>query len=253
MRAVSAEQPSVVKRQDEWKHPAEGRQSGDVKITAVSQPSSVKIVAMKNVRPCLDCRGDPPGAGKIEIFTALLTLPPAARLSHDEPDCVLKVTDAPQRSQRGCNAFGGGHAALAPPAAEVVVGQFHNIGVLTALAAHGQGRTVAAVAVRMKQLPGHRFRPAGLVGCTDLQDVHRGIGYRLDRESGNDFPFLSGPHDHAGRVTDPVRNNGICKYFGRLANEYWRKIFQRIPRVIFSIRPVGQKPFALSTCSASAM
>jgi hypothetical protein len=127
-----------VERQDEWKHPAEGRQSGDVKIPTVSQPSAVKIVAMKDVRPGLDSRGNPPGAWKIKIFTAVPTLPPAARLADDEPDRVLKVTDTLQRSQRGRNAFGGRHAPLAPGTAEVIVGQFRDIRVLTPFPAYDQ-------------------------------------------------------------------------------------------------------------------
>jgi len=62
---------------------------------------------------------------------------------------------------------------------------------------------VAPNAVGLKQLPGNRFRPAAPICGTDLDDMHREIGYRLDRKSGNDFPFLSRPHNHAGRVTDP--------------------------------------------------
>ena len=98
--------------------------------------------------------------------------------------------------------LGGGQAALTPPAAEVVMCQFSNIGVLAALASHDQGAIVARGAVGMKQPPCDRLGPAGLVGGTDLDDMHRGIGYRLDGESGNDFPFLSGPDDHPCRATD---------------------------------------------------
>src|SRR6185436_12542260 len=66
---------------------------------------------------------------------------------NQNPHGPAGVPTSGEADQRRTEMLGSGKTALSPPAAEVVMGQFNDVGVLAALASHDQGAIVARGAV----------------------------------------------------------------------------------------------------------